>query len=164
MPKLGNSSFLLLVFILATMLFASGRTASREEKTEADRVAILAVMTAQQNDWNHGDIRAFMAGYWNSPEVTFAGSKGFTRGWQPVLERYQKTYTDRAAMGKLDFSELEVRPLGQNAALVLGRWHLQRQSGDIGGIFTLVFQKFPEGWKIVHDHTAQSPPEPPTTN
>ena len=164
MPKLCNSSFLLLVFILATMLFASGRTASREEKTEADREAILAVMAAQQNDWNHGDIRAFMAGYWNSPEVTFAGSKGFTRGWQPVLERYQKTYADRAAMGKLDFSELEVRPLGQNAALVLGRWHLQRQSGDIGGIFTLVFQKFPEGWKIVHDHTAQSPPEPPTTN
>jgi len=130
-------------------------------ETGSDRAAILAVMTAQQNDWNNGDIGAFMKGYWNSPEITFAGSKGFTRGWRPVLERYQKTYADRAAMGKLEFSELEVRPLGPDAALVLGRWHLERQSGDIAGIFTLVFQKFPDGWKIVHDHTTQSPPEAP---
>ena len=164
MPTLGHSRSVLVIFSLATMLFASGRTASQAAKADTDREAIVAVMTAQQNDWNHGDLRAFMAGYWNSPEVTFAGSKGFTRGWQPVLERYQKTYADRAAMGKLEFSELEVRALGQGAALVLGRWHLERQSGNIGGIFTLVFQKFPEGWKIVHDHTAQSPPEPPTTN
>lgn len=128
-----------------------------------NEAAILRVLNAQQADWNNGDIRSFMAGYWNSPEITFAGSKGFTRGWQPVLERYQKTYADRAAMGTLDFSELEVRPLGPASALALGRWHLQRQSRDIGGIFTLVFQKFPDGWKIVHDHTTQSPPDSPVT-
>jgi ketosteroid isomerase-like protein len=145
---------------LAASLFAFRGTPSKGAETDPDRTAILGVMTAQQNDWNKGDIRAFMAGYWNSSEVTFAGSKGFTRGWQPVLDRYQKTYTDRAAMGTLDFSELTVRKLGPEAALVLGRWHLRRQSGDIGGIFTLVFQKFPDGWRIVHDHTTQSPPEP----
>jgi len=153
------------VFVLITLLAGASSTWSwaRQDaaKGEAIHSAIMALLKAQQDDWNRGDIRAFMAGYWNSPELTFAGSKGFTRGWQPVLERYEKTYADRAAMGKLDFSELEVRPLGQNAALVLGRWHLQRQIGDIGGIFTLVLQKFPEGWRIVHDHTTQSPPEPP---
>ncbi len=62
-------------------------------------------------------------------------------------------------MGKLEFSELEIRQLGPDAALVLGRWHLQRQAGDIGGIFTLVFQKFPDGWRIIHDHTTQIPTE-----
>jgi ketosteroid isomerase-like protein len=130
-----------------------------EREIDPDRTAIVALLTAQQSNWNRGDIRAFMAGYWNSPELTFAGSKGFTRGWQPVMERYEKTYSDKAAMGTLEFSELEVRPLGPDAALVLGRWHLQRQAGDIGGIFTLVFKKFPEGWRIIHDHTTQSPPE-----
>ena len=130
----------------------------------ADQAAIVAVLAAQQSDWNKGDLRAFMNGYWNSPGVTFAGSRGFTRGWQPVLERYQKTYTDRASMGALDFSDLEVRKLGPDAALVLGHWHLERQAGSIGGIFTLVFQKFPEGWKIVHDHTSQSPAEGSSTN
>ena len=133
---------------------------SQSGKSNAsDLSAILALLTTQQTAWNNGDLRAFMAGYWNSPELTFAGSRDFTRGWEPVLARYEKTYTDRAAMGKLDFSELQIRTLGPDAALVLGHWHLQRQAGDIGGIFTLVFRKFPEGWRIVHDHTTQSPPE-----
>lgn len=127
--------------------------------SDTSRAEILAVLTAQQSDWNKGNIRGFMDGYWNSSELTFAGTRGFTRGWQPVLARYEKSYADKAAMGTLDFSELEIRQLGPGEALVLGRWHLQRQSGDVGGIFTLVFQKFPEGWRIIHDHTTQSPPE-----
>ena len=142
----------------AIILAASGRPAAEASK-ESDRAAIVAVLTSQQNDWNKGDIRGFMAGYWNSSELTFAGTRGFTRGWQPVLARYEKSYADKAAMGALDFQELELRSLGPDAALVLGKWHLQRQAGDVGGIFTLVFQKFPDGWRIVHDHTTQSPPE-----
>lgn len=149
-------------------LMAVGRSAwsgprQEADKDEATRMAIVALLNAQRDDWNRGDIRAFMAGYWNSPELTFAGSKGFTHGWEPVLERYEKTYADHAAMGKLDFSELEVRPLGPDAAFVLGHWHLQRQMGDVGSIFTLVLQKFPEGWRIVHDHTTQSPAQTPAT-
>jgi ketosteroid isomerase-like protein len=100
-----------------------------------------------------------MDGYWNSPNLTFAAGKEFTRGWETVLSRYEKNYADKAAMGTLQFSELEIRQLGPEAALVLGKWHLQRQAGDVGGIFTLVFQKFPEGWRIIHDHSTQSPPE-----
>jgi ketosteroid isomerase-like protein len=142
----------------AVFLAASGRPAAEGLK-EADRAAIVAVLTSQQNDWNKGDIRGFMAGYWNSSELTFAGTRGFTRGWQPVMERYEKSYAEKVAMGTLDFKELELRSLGPDAALVLGKWHLQRQAGDVGGIFTLVFRKFPEGWRIVHDHTTQSPPE-----
>jgi ketosteroid isomerase-like protein len=139
-------------------LVASGalRPAPPQDDPET---AIGKVLAAQQADWNRGDMGAFMAGYWNSPEITFAGSKGFTRGWTTVLERYRKTYAGKQAMGTLDFSDLEIRPLGPEAALVLGRWHLQRQAGDVGGIFTLVFRKFPEGWRIIHDHTTQSPPE-----
>jgi ketosteroid isomerase-like protein len=70
------------------------------------------------------------------------------------MARYKKNYPDRAAMGQLDFSGLEFRFLGPDAALVLGRWHLKRDKGDIGGVFSLVWQRFPEGWKIVHDHTS----------
>jgi beta-aspartyl-peptidase (threonine type) len=40
----------------------------------------------------------------------------------------------------------------------LGHWHLKREQGDIGGVFSLVWQKFPDGWKIIHDHTSQTPP------
>ena len=152
---------LLLASLLGAILVAATARPhpASEKASDTDRAAILVVLTTQQSDWNKGDIPGFMGGYWNSSELTFAGTHGFTRGWQPVLARYEKSYADKAAMGTLDFSELEIRQLGPDAALVLGKWHLQRQAGDVGGIFTLVFQKFPEGWRIIHDHTTQSPPE-----
>jgi ketosteroid isomerase-like protein len=129
----------------------SGQAAPPEDSPTA---AITAVINDQQAAWNRGDVDAFMKGYWDSPQLTFAGASGITRGWQPVLARYRKNYPDQKAMGHLDFSELEVRPLGKDAGLVLGRWHLQRDSGELGGTFTLVFQRFPEGWRIIHDHTS----------
>src|SRR6266436_3152866 len=118
---------LLLASLLAAIFVtASGRPRpASENASDTDRAAILAVLTAQQSDWNKGDIRGFMGGYWNSSELTFAGTRGFTRGWQPVMARYEKNYADKAAMGTLDFSELEIRQLGPDAALVLGKWHLQ---------------------------------------
>lgn len=125
---------------------AEGRAAGRE--------AITAVLNAQQAAWNRGDVDAFLEGYWRSPELTFSGSSGVTRGWDGVLARYKKNYPDRGAMGQLDFSELEVRFLGPDAALVLGRWHLKREKDELGGVFSLVWQRFPDGWKIIHDHTS----------
>jgi uncharacterized protein (TIGR02246 family) len=123
------------------------------EKREADRKAISAVLSAQQAAWNRGDVDAFLVGYWHSSELTFSGSSGVSRGWDGVLARYKKTYPDRAAMGQLDFSDLEFRFLGPDAALVLGRWHLKREN-EVGGVFSLVWRRFPDGWKIVHDHTS----------
>jgi uncharacterized protein (TIGR02246 family) len=123
---------------------------------EADRRAINAVLVAQQEAWNRGDVDAFLTGYWHSEDLTFSGSGGISRGWNEVLARYKKTYPDRGAMGTLDFSGLEFRFLGPDSALVLGRWHLKRggEGGDIGGVFSLVWQRFPEGWRIIHDHTS----------
>ena len=125
---------------------------------EADREAINAVLSAQQTAWNRGDVDTFLVGYWRSAELTFSGSSGVARGWDGVLARYKKNYPDRGAMGRLDFSELEFRFLGPDAALVLGRWHLKREKDDVGGVFTLVWQRFPDGWKIIHDHTSAVAP------
>src|SRR6202045_3968944 len=128
------------------------------DERKADREAISAVLGAQQAAWNRGDVDVFLVGYWHSPELTFSGSSGVTRGWDGVLARYKKNYPDRGAMGQLDFSELEFRFLGADAALVLGRWHLKRDKDDLGGVFTLVWQRFPDGWKIIHDHTSAVAP------
>ena len=125
-----------------------------DDGRNADRKAINAVLEEQQTAWNRGNVDAFVVGYWHSAELTFSGSSGVSRGWDGVLARYKKSYPDRAAMGQLDFSELEFRFLGPDAALVLGRWHLKREKDDIGGVFSLVWQRFPEGWKIIHDHTS----------
>jgi ketosteroid isomerase-like protein len=143
----------LMVFCAVHFDFAGGTAAAGAQET-TKHAAIRKVLTDQQAAWNRGDVGAFMQGYWNAPELSFAGSTGFVRGWEKVTVRYKNNYPDEASMGKLDFSDLEVRTLGADAALVLGKWQLKRASGDVGGIFTLVLQRFPDGWKIVHDHTS----------
>ena len=142
---------LLVLFALGVRM---GKQAKAAEQRDADRTAITRVLNAQQAAWNFGDVNAFLEGYWHSPELTFSGSSGVSRGWDGILARYRKNYPDRATMGQLDFSELEFHWLGPDAALVLGRWHLKRDKGDIGGVFSLVWQRFRDGWKIIHDHTS----------
>ena len=127
-----------------------------QSQPAADEAAIRVLLKKQAADWNRGDVRAFMQGYWNSPHTEFVGSDGILRGWQTVMARYRKTYPDRTAMGRLTFSELEVSLLGPEAALVVGHWHLKRANDAPEGVFTLVFKKFPEGWRIVNDHTSQT--------
>jgi uncharacterized protein (TIGR02246 family) len=132
-------------------------TSPNLDPRDTDQHAIESVLTAQQDAWNRGDIDAFLTGYWHSSDLTFSGSSGISRGYDGVLARYKKSYADRAAMGHLDFSNLEFHFLGPDAALVLGHWRLQREKDNPGGVFTLVFQRFPEGWRIIHDHTSAVP-------
>jgi ketosteroid isomerase-like protein len=57
-------------------------------------------------------------------------------------------------MGTLTFSDLEITPLNQNAAIALGRWKLKRTKDEPHGRFTLIFRRTHEGWRNVHDHTS----------
>lgn len=150
---LGLLASLALFVALASVMTLWAKTRSESGTAESEG-AVRSILQAQEEAWNRGDVAAFMEGYWRSPELTFAGSQGITRGWEAVLARYKATYADRAAMGQLTFSGLEFRPLGPDAALLLGHWRLQRKSGDVDGVFSLVWQRLPEGWRIVHDHTS----------
>jgi ketosteroid isomerase-like protein len=154
---MGFSRITALVVIFMALLAVAARVpklSAASEERESDRAAIKKILEAQQNNWNQGNVNDFLEGYWRSPDLTFSGSGGIARGWDGVLARYKKNYPDRASMGQLDFSGLEFRFLGNDAALVLGHWHLARERGDIGGVFSLVWQRFPEGWRIIHDHTS----------
>ncbi len=108
----------------------------------------------QVRDWNRGDIDAFMQGYWKSEKLSFASGGQVTRGWQATRDRYHRRYPDRAAMGDLEFSQLEVELLGSDAAYMLGRWKLRKEA-SMEGNFTLLFRKIEGEWKIVHDHTSK---------
>lgn len=150
--------------VACSYLYSAAQPAPATPKTQAAAAdpsnEIRAVLTAQQQAWNRGDIPAFLEGYWNSPELTFAGSDGIVRGYGGLLERYRKSYPDKAHMGELEFSELEIHPLGSDSALVLGHWRLKRSVGDAGGVFTLIFHRFPVGWRIIHDHTSSQKQTP----
>jgi len=111
-------------------------------------------MDDQAIAWNHGDIDAFMVGYWRSDKLAFVSGENVTRGWQSTLDRYKRTYDSRAKMGTLTFSDLEITVLSKDSAVVLGSWALQREGDKPHGKFTLIFRKFKEGWRIVMDHTS----------
>jgi uncharacterized protein (TIGR02246 family) len=131
-----------------------------QTKSKQDAVTIAAVRTvldAQVEAWNRGDIEGFMDGYARSPDITFISGDNFTRGWQTVHDRYQKNYDSREKMGTLTFSDLETRVLSNDAAVTIGRWHLQLANSEPHGRFTLIFRRTRQGWRIVHDHTSSAP-------
>ena len=117
-------------------------------------------MRAQQEAWNRGDIDSFMNGYARAETTVFVSGDEVTRGWQTVRDRYRSKYNDRAKMGTLTFSDLEIEQLGPDSALALGHWELKRASDNPHGRFTLIFRKTPDGWRIVHDHTSAAAPPP----
>jgi ketosteroid isomerase-like protein len=123
---------------------------------DSSKSAVDQVLRTQQDAWNHHDIDRFMDGYWNSPDLTFFSGAKETSGWQGTLERYKTTYASPGhEMGQLEFSGLRIEMLGQDAAFVRGAWKLTMSDGKTPhGLFTLVFRKFPNGWKIIHDHTS----------
>jgi uncharacterized protein (TIGR02246 family) len=118
---------------------------------------IEAVLTAQQDAWNRGDIDEFMNGYAQSASTVFISEDEVRRGWETVRDRYRAKYSDRAKMGTLSFSEIEVTMVSPDTAIVLGRWRLKRANDEPHGRFTLIFKRLPEGWRIVHDHTSAAP-------
>ena len=143
---------ILALIALSSLAVFSSRSAAAPPQSD-DVAAILTLLNDQTAAWNRGDIEGFMNGYWNSNQTEFVSSDGVSRGWQALLERYRRSYPDRKAMGHLTFSDLEIRVECPTAAYALGKYHLQRENDNPSGVFTLNFRKFPEGWRIVVDHT-----------
>lgn len=119
-----------------------------------DVMLIKAVLDEQAAAWNNADIEAYMHGYWNNDSLLFIGSKGPVYGYKPTLERYQKSYPDKQAMGELRFSELTFKKLSKEYYFVTGKWNLQRDKDNPNGYFTLLFRKIKGKWRIVADHSS----------
>jgi ketosteroid isomerase-like protein len=113
-----------------------------------------SILAEQAAAWNRGDIDAFMEHYWKSDQLAFSSGGHTTLGWQMTKENYKRRYPTRERMGHLTFDSLEVTPLGDASALMLGRWHLDRNPSPVGGNFSLVFRRIEGRWVIVHDHTS----------
>jgi len=124
---------------------------------EFHSTAIAGVLSAQAAAWNAGDLDSFMEHYWRSDDLTFSSAGQTTRGWSATLDRYRTKYPNRDAMGTLKFDALEIRPLGDGVALVLGRWHVDRAGGPLEGNFSLVLRRIDDRWLIIHDHTSLMP-------
>jgi ketosteroid isomerase-like protein len=119
-----------------------------------DETSIRTILEQQTEEWNKGNLEAFMSGYWQNDSLMFIGNNGISYGWQKALDNYKKGYPDTAAMGKLNFNLLLVKHLSEDYFFVIGKWHLTRTIGDVGGAFTLIFRKIKDRWLIVADHSS----------
>ena len=136
--------------VVGMILFPILASAFQVADTKTD---LLRILDLQKAAWNRQDIEGFMAYYWNSEMFTFQSGANRLRGWDTLLERYKKSYSGEN-WGILDFTDLEVNVLGADYAYIIGRYKLA--FGDTGreGLFTIIFKRFPEGWRIIHDHSS----------
>jgi uncharacterized protein (TIGR02246 family) len=149
-----RTAALALLAIALLPLGAPAQDAQLKTATQQE-LDVIKVLLAQEAAWNRGDLEGFTQGYKNSPDTLFITRQVF-RGVDGMIEEYRHNYPNKAAMGTLAYSELEVHPLDERFAVVIGKYHLERnkkEGGNAEGIFSLVFEKTDKGWKIIVDHT-----------
>lgn len=139
-------NFIIFPFLLLASLSAICQT--------KDELIIRNSMLEQERAWNAGDLEKFMIPYWKNDSLMFIGKSGVTYGWQNTLNNYKKGYPDTASMGKLHFDILHIKRLSVLYFSVVGKWHLTRSIGNIGGHFTLLFKKIKNNWVIISDHSS----------
>jgi ketosteroid isomerase-like protein len=123
-------------------------------QTTRDEVKIRAILAAQSQAWNRGDIPTFMQTYWADDQLQFLGSNGPTFGYENTLQNYYKRYPDRQAMGQLHFEILKINKRSGKVYSLMGKYYLTRDKpDDLEGHFMLIIQKMKGHWKIVADST-----------
>jgi len=133
----------------------SGDKELRAAQGDLIRAEVETILRSQEDAWNRGDVDAFMEHYWKSDDLTFSSGGATTRGWAATLNQYRERYPTREQMGRLTLSEFDITPLGDSAALVLGKWNLDRESEPVSGNFSLVVRRIDGRWLIIHDHTSR---------
>ena len=133
---------------MVSVAFGAAGVDNTDTKNEIENI-----LNAQAKCWNDKDLEGFMQTYWKSEHLTFSGGGKTTRGWQATLDRYKEKYPPEK-MGELTFDHLETSMLGQEAALVIGEWHLKMPDSNADGNFSLVIKKIDGNWKIIHDHSS----------
>ena len=137
--------------LLSSILLTFSLILSAQNK---DEKAILDILDRQTKSWNEGNLDAFMNGYWQNDSLVFIGKSGLSYGYGKALSNYQKTYSDTAQMGKLNFNILQLKRLSHEYYYVIGKWYLKRSVGDISGHYTLLFRNINGRWTIIADHSS----------
>jgi ketosteroid isomerase-like protein len=147
-------SYLLFSIILVSCTQPSKTVPTAPINLQKEISAIHEVMNQQAIAWNNADIEGYMQGYWNSDSLIFTGGKSKTTGWRQAIDRYKKSYPDKAAMGALTFSDLATEVTSAQSAYTTGAWKVETDANVADGRFTLVWRKKQNKWRIVADHSS----------
>ena len=127
---------------------------------QAEKAAILGVITAMQAAWNRGDFRGYMQGFKN-PDVVFVSGGRFQAGWQGTLDHYIRDYgASPEARGTLRFYDIQIEMLSGDAAQLISRYQLIRPRHPQYGINTRLMRKVRGQWVIALNHVSSSETAP----
>ncbi len=129
--------------------------ACTKHSPDVDRVSaeIRGIIDQQQMLWNEGDFEGFMGYYWRSEDFVFQSGNKRLQGWEELLSMYRRKYSGENR-GILEFTGIEVMVLSRENAYVTGRWRVSLADTTKEGLFTLIFKKMDDGWRIIHDHSS----------
>ncbi len=140
----------ILLFVFLWILISCARSIPDEHSIQD---TLNSIIKRQQTAWNNHDIEGFMAHYWQSEDMTFQSGDQRLYGWETLLNRYKTNYTGEK-MGTLTFSDIKIKVLSADSAYAIGRWMVKQEDTASNGVFTIIFKRFPSGWKIIHDHSS----------
>jgi uncharacterized protein (TIGR02246 family) len=121
---------------------------------EAEKQAILAVISRMEAAWNRGDFRGYMEGFAN-PDVTFVSRGQFQKDWQGTLDHYIRDYGSSAeTRGTVHFFDIKIEMLGPDAAQLISRYQLDRPEHPQDGINTRLMRKRDGKWVIALNHVS----------
>ncbi len=143
----------LTAFLLATFCLTSFGESKISKK---EKLKIESLLAKQVEAWNEGNLEKFMETYWKSERLSFVGSRGPTFGWQQTLDNYKTGYPDKASMGNLKFTILDISKIDKKTIYVIGKFELTREIDNLSGYYTLVIQRFGKEWLIISDHSSSA--------
>lgn len=119
---------------------------------------VTAQLTRAAEDWNRGDLEAFLSDYAPESTTSFVDGRRARHGIDFIRQFYTPRFAPGARRDSLRFEEVQARPLSPSLALVTARFILERGGQTTAsGPFTLVMEQRPEGWRILHDHSSSDP-------
>jgi len=138
--------------LLCALCFISIQSAFAQ--ADKDVFAIRKLLLMQVVEWNNGSIEGYMKGYWRDDSLLFIGAKGPRYGYEATLKRFKEAYPDADHMGKLTSIIVRMQRLADDYYFIVGRWGLERKTGDVNGSYTLLLKKINGKWVIITDHSS----------
>jgi beta-aspartyl-peptidase (threonine type) len=150
-----TGAFFALCLAVSAVSCDAGRGGEALPDAVALRDTIIAQFSRSADAWTRGDLDAFMADYAEDSLTGYVTGGRVQHGFARIRAGYAPRFAPGAIRDSLRFENFEVRPLAPRVALVTARFVLfSGGSTTASGPFSLVMERRPDGWKILHDHTS----------
>ena len=116
----------------------------------------------QVTAWNHNDLPRFMETFAKSPDLKCELPGTVVRGWPQTFNYYRTNIAGSGSLGWTAYTDLHVDPVASGLGSLRGRWQWIDARGNARhGVFRMLVQRFPNGWRAVKTSFRQTDNDDP---